>query len=306
MNEAIDSRQLRAFAALVRTGSFTLAAKELFLSQSAVSHSIKALETELGCRLLDRMGKKFALTLAGEQLLHHSEKILKEMEQARVSLQQLGKWGKSRLRLGASATACQYILPAVLRELKKTFPQCLLSIAPGDTREAEDLLQDGEIDLAVALEPQHDTALEFMPLFQDELWFVVDPQHPWAMRGRVERDEISTQNYIHYSRSSYTFRIVENYFHEEDMKLNLSIELGDMEAIKELVKVGLGVSILAPWVVRKELADKSLVALPLGRRKLRRHWGILSRRGRRPTLTEETFIALCRKTTERLVKAEWN
>src|SRR5262245_12737152 len=149
MNQAIDSRQLRAFAALVRTGSFTLAAKELFLSQSAISHSIKALESELGCRLLDRMGKRVALTLAGEQLLHHTDKILGEMAQARTALEQLGKWGKSRLRLGASATACQYILPGVLRELKKTFPQCLLSIAPGDTREAEDLLQDGQLDLAV-------------------------------------------------------------------------------------------------------------------------------------------------------------
>ena len=294
---------MRAFAALVRTGSFTLAAKELFLSQSAISHSIKALESELGCRLLDRMGKKVALTLAGEQLMHHTEKILGEMTLARSSLEQLGKWGKSRLRLGASATACQYILPGVLRELKKTFPHCLLSIAPGDTREAEDLLQSGQLDLAVTLEPQHDTALEFIPLFEDELCFVVDPQHPWAARDRVERAEISKQNYIHYSRSSYTFRLVEEYFRDDDMALNLSIELGDMEAIKELVKVGLGVSILAPWVVRKELDEKSLVALPLGRRKLKRQWGILSRRGRRPTLTEETFVALCRKATEKLAKA---
>src|SRR5688572_19324518 len=98
MKGPLDSRQLRAFATLAKTGSFTTAAKELFLSQSAVSHSIKALEEETGCRLLDRVGKKIALTHAGEQLLHHTEKILGEMELARTSLEHLGKWGQARLR----------------------------------------------------------------------------------------------------------------------------------------------------------------------------------------------------------------
>ena len=93
MTHPIDSRQLRAFAALSRTGSFTLAAKELFLSQSAVSHSMKALETDVGCRLFDRVGKKVLLTQAGEALLHHTEKILQEMAAARAGLEQLGKWG---------------------------------------------------------------------------------------------------------------------------------------------------------------------------------------------------------------------
>jgi len=77
-------------------GSFTLAAKELYLSQSAVSHSMKALEQDVGCRLLDRMGKKVMLTQAGEQLLQAAEKILREMSSARASLEQLGKWGRSR------------------------------------------------------------------------------------------------------------------------------------------------------------------------------------------------------------------
>src|SRR5437868_6627313 len=102
MKAPFDSRQLRAFVTLARTGSFTVTAKELFLSQSAVSHSIKALEEETGCRLLDRVGKKIALLPAGEQLLHHAEKILHEMELARKALDQREKWGHARLRLAAS------------------------------------------------------------------------------------------------------------------------------------------------------------------------------------------------------------
>src|SRR5262249_6542735 len=133
MNTPLDSRQLRAFVVLARTGSFTQTARELNITQSGVSHSMKALESETGCRLLDRLGKKVVLTQAGEQLLHHAKKILQEMEHARESLAHLGKWGRGRLRLGASTTVCQQIIPAVLREFKESFPDHLITIEPGDT-----------------------------------------------------------------------------------------------------------------------------------------------------------------------------
>jgi LysR family transcriptional regulator, low CO2-responsive transcriptional regulator len=170
MSLPLDSRQLRAFSALARTGSFTLAAKELFLSQSAVSHSMKALEEDVGCRLLDRVGKKVFLTQAGEQLLSHAEKILREMKSARDSLQQLGKWGKARLRLGASTTACQYIIPTALTEFKKRFADCAISIEPGDTLHQIEALLANRVDLAITMRPQSDESLEFRPLFTSALY----------------------------------------------------------------------------------------------------------------------------------------
>jgi DNA-binding transcriptional LysR family regulator len=302
MIQPLDSRQLRAFATLARTGSFTLAARELYLSQSAISHSMKALEGDVGCRLLDRVGKKVLLTQAGEQLLQHTEKILSEMATARNSLQQLGKWGRSRLRIGASTTACQYILPAVLREFKESFPQCIISIEPGDTLEAIQQIRDNRIDLALTLEPKNEDQLEFHHLFTDELEFLMGPLHPWAQAGKVDRAEIPRQNYVLYNKASYTFRLVEEYFRQEEMVLNTVIELGSMEAIKELVKLGLGVSILTPWIAQEELQNKSLVALPLGKRKLKRNWGILHWRNRRLSLAEETFTGLCRSVSEDLTK----
>lgn len=300
MNQPLDSRQLRAFTTLARTGSFTLAAKQLYLSQSAVSHAMKALEQDVACRLFDRMGKKVLLTQAGEQLLHHAEKILREMATARTSLKQLGKWGHERLRIGASTTACQYILPAVLREFKESYAQCSIIIEPSDASETVELLQNNRIDLALGLEPEKENQFEFLPLFIDELVFLMGPSHPWALKGHVVREEILRQNYVLYNKASYTFRLIEEYFHEEEMVLNTVIELGSMEAIKELIKLGLGVSILAPWIAQKELSEKSLVALPLGRRKLKRTWGILHWRRRRLSLAEETFVGLCREVTRNL------
>src|SRR5258705_10655355 len=98
MSQPLDSRQLRAFATLARTGSFTLAAKELYLSQSAVSHSMKALEEDVGGRLFDRVGKKGFLKQAGGQILSHAEKIFREMKAWRESRQKLCKGGKGVLR----------------------------------------------------------------------------------------------------------------------------------------------------------------------------------------------------------------
>ncbi|HEY0456269.1 MAG TPA: LysR family transcriptional regulator [Verrucomicrobiae bacterium] len=300
MSLPLDSRQLRAFTTLARTGSFTLAAKELYLSQSAVSHSMKALEQEVGCRLLDRLGKKVLLTQAGETLLHHAEKILTEMSTARAALEQLGKWGRSRLRIGASTTACHYILPAVLREFKESFPQCLISIEPGDSLKAMELLRAHRIDLAIVLEQKNEEQCEFHPLFSDELMFLAAPSHPWAKENQVARAEIPRQSYVLYNKGSFTFRMIEEYFRQEDMVLNTVIELGSMDAIKELVKLGLGLSILAPWIAQKELQEKSLVALPLGKRKLKRNWGIVHWRARRLSLAEETFIGLCKTVADNL------
>jgi DNA-binding transcriptional LysR family regulator len=300
MSDPLDSRQVRAFCVLARTGSFTQAARELHLTQSAVSHSMKALERDTGCRLLDRLGKRVVLTQAGEQLLHHATKILQEMENAREALTHLGKWGCGRLRLGASTTACQHLIPPVLREFKESFPEHVITIEPGDTPALVASLLRQRIDLALSLEPGQEPQLEFHPLFTDELDFIVGALHPWAKSGRVERSEIPRENYILYSKLSVTFRLVEEYFRREEMVLNTVIELGSMEATKELVKLGLGVSILAPWIAQKEIEEGSLVALPLGRRKLQRRWGILHWRGKRLNLAEETFIGLCEAATATL------
>ena len=165
--------------------------------------------------------------------------------------------------------------------------------SPAATQLVASLLKQ-RIDLALTLEAEKEPQLEFHPLFNDELQFIVSARHPWAQSGRVEREEIPRQNYILYSKHSVTFRLIEEYFRREEMVLNTVLEVGSMEATKELVKLGLGVCILAPWIAKKEIEKGSLVALPLGRKKLTRRWGILQWRGKRLNLAEETFIGLCK------------
>jgi LysR family transcriptional regulator, low CO2-responsive transcriptional regulator len=299
-NHFFDTRQLTAFAALARLGSFTRAAQELCLTQSAISHAIKALEDQAGCRLFERAGRRVSLTQSGEQMLRHVDKILGEMKAARRGLDELSRWGHGRLRLGASTTACQYILPTVLREFKQSFPKCVISIDPGDHARQMEHLLDNSIDLAIMLEPEGQKELAFVPLFADELRFLVAPAHAWARSGRVQRETFTEETLIVYNHTSYTFRLLEEYLRAEDMPLNNILELGSMEAIKELVKIGLGVGVLAPWVAVNEITSGALVSLPLGKRKLRRQWGVGYLKGRRLSLGEETFVGLCQSVTQEL------
>lgn len=295
----LDSRQILAFAALARRGSFTLAAKDLFLTQSAVSHTIKTLERDTGVRLFDRVGKRVHLTQAGEMLMPHAERILREMQDARTDLEDLQNWGHGRLRVGASTTACHHILPTVLREFKQSFPACLIKIESGDYPRQMELIRSNQVDLVLTLESEANSAdLVFRPLFEDELKFLVSPMHPWAAKQRAPVEEIGAESLILYNKNSYTFRLVDDYFRNEGIELKNVIELGSMEAIKELVKIGLGAGVLAPWIAREELARGVLVSVPLGKRKLKRRWGVAFLKGRKLPLAEETFVGLCEAVTE--------
>jgi len=297
----LDSRQLRAFLSLARHGSFTIAAKELCLTQSAVSHSLRALEEDLSCRLFDRMGKKILLTLAGEHLLPHAEQILSEMKKARDGVTKLAEWGQSRLRICASASFCQHILPGVLREFQRTFPKVQVTVEPGDSGDAIEMLDAKEVDCAVCLETEREERFEFRPLFEDELFFAAAAEHPWAKAGKVDRSEISGQRFVLCNRGTQTFELIERYFREEQLPLSAVIELGSVEAIKELVKLGVGVGVLAPWVASAETRDKSLSLLPLGRRKLKRKWGVLHWRNPNRPLAQTQFIELCARACAKIL-----
>lgn len=302
MKEIIDSRQLRAFVAVARRGSFTQGAKDVFITQSAASHAIRSLEDELGCRLFERVGKRAMLTQAGEQMLQRCEEILRNMRDARGDLQALKDWGHGRLRLGAPATVCQHILPGVLRELREHHPCSALNIEAGDNPQLLSYLRANRIDLAVMIEPERQPEVQFEPLFTDELCFIVPAGHAWASLPVVTRNEIVDATLILAGKATRTFALVEEYFRAHHLVMPRCIELGSVDSIKELVKTGLGVGIAARWPVRREIEAGELVALPLGPGKLRRRWGVARLRGRKLGLAEETFIRYCRNHTAALGK----
>ena len=285
-----DVHQLRVFMAVAENLSFTRAAQALYLTQSAVSHQVAALEKELASPLFVRHGRTISLTPAGLVLAEHSRRVFGALREAELAVRQAARQDLGRLRVGASSTACQYIIPESLREFRECFPGYTLSIIPGDTPLVTEHLLDGSIDLGLIIRPERKVNLSYHDLMVDELGILVSPLHSWARAGKVDRRQLADQNMVLYSRTSETFRLVEKYFIRSGAPLRDWTELGSMEAIKELVKLNLGIGILAAWVAAREIREKTLVALPLGRRKLRRQWGVIHRKSRTLSLVELAFV----------------
>ncbi|MGJ8652567.1 MAG: LysR family transcriptional regulator [Opitutaceae bacterium] len=309
MNETIDSRQLLAFCTLVQTGSFTETARILNLTQSAISHSIKNLETELRCQLVTRTGRKINITDDGDDLYKDAQNILNQMQDARSRIQDRANWGRGRLRIGASTTACQYILPIVLREFNECFPDCMLNITPADTPDLLEMVRCHEIDIAIIVDPSGANDVEIKPLFRDELILVTSPIHDFAQNGTAKMNKVAQERLVLYNKTSQTFKKIEDFFRQSKLGLHNYIELGSMEAIKELVKINYGVSFLASWIVEKEINIGSLAHISTGSRKVTRQWGICYAKDKKLSITEETFLGICESVAstmrpDKQVKAE--
>lgn len=295
-----DLRQLRALVAVADEGSFTLAAKRIFVTQSAVSHSLRTLEDQLGCRLLDRSGKRVAVTAEGEILLKRCRRVLQELELATRDLDGLRRWGQTRIRIGAPHSLCHMLIPSVLREFRDCFPRCEPAIEAADSAILLDRLSEGELDLVVGLKPRNHSGEGYRAMFTDRLAFVISPFHPWAAQGNDMLGTLAEQQFIIYARATETHRLIETWMESMPGKMRKPLVLGDMQAIKEMAKLGTGVGIVASWVAAKEISEGTLKAIEIPDPQISREWGVFHTVEREPSLVEECFIGLCEMVFENM------
>jgi DNA-binding transcriptional LysR family regulator len=300
----IDSQHLRVFCALARHLNMSRAAQEMELTPSGISHCVKALEKDLGCRLFERTSRKISLTRAGLEFRAEADGILERMSSARSKLHSWVDWRRGGLRIAASCTVCQYILPLALREFRESFPDFRIQIVPCTAQRALEHLGEENVDLALFVEPARPRTVHFIPLAQDELHFLVHPIHPWNRRGS-ERD-VARQNLILPERHSETHGLIDAYFQREGVHIRPHIEIGNEEAIKQFVRLDLGVGLLPRWIAAAEMQQGSLKCLPLGRRHLRRNWGILHSANRELTFPESVLINICRNVCAGLMNGSEN
>ena len=296
-SELPDLRQVRAFVTVAETESFTRAAERLFLTQSAISHSIRGLEESLETKLVERLGKRIALTQDGVVFLRRCRTVLQELETANRELDALRRWGQGRIRIGATHSLCHYLLPTVLREFRDSFPRCEIHIESGDTQELLEGLDRAAMDIVLGLETRRVARSRFIPLFRDELTFVVSPSHPWASQSEIPPEEMAGESYLLYARQSETYRLIRQRFEEQGLRLRATLSLGSMEAIKEMAKIGIGVGIIAPWVARKEIESGALVSVPIGSQPPSRSWGSYCHESKKLSLVEETLLGICETVT---------
>jgi DNA-binding transcriptional LysR family regulator len=301
MRSAIESQQLLVYVVLARTLSMGRAAAELQLTASGVSRCLKSLEEDLGCRLFERTTRRMSLTPAGREFLAQAEDILGRMQSVHDRIRSWGDWRSGHLRVGAVETVGQFVMPPALREFRESFPGYTVKIEVCSARAAAELLADGQVDLALLPEPAHHAGSAFRLLAEDDLQFVVHPLHPWAIRRRVPREGIGQARLVIPSTGHATRELVDDYFRREGIVLAPFVEIDNEDAIKQFVRLDLGVSILPRWIVDAEIEQGVVITLPLGRRRLRRRWGVLHSASRELGFAESLFVGICRNVLRELV-----
>lgn len=296
MDDLLETRQLRAFLALARTGSFTAAARELRLTQSAISHAIRLLEETLECRLVHRGSRQVVLSNHGMELLPHAEVIEQRMKQARTMVRSLDGSRRGTLRIGCPSLVSRFILPGLLREFQQFWPQYEIKVLPGESPAVMELLQSAEVDLGLIVAPDADAPVVTLPVFEDEIHFVVAPTHPWAARG-VGWQKSPRQTFIISTRQSYTWQLVKEALGTAGRPPGTLMELGSSEAVRELALTGYGVGICAAWTVAGELADGQLISVAAPCGPIRRSWVAATLKGHVLNPAESAFLELCRKGT---------
>lgn len=301
MNYPIDSKQIRVFASLCKTLSIRKSGEELNLTPSAISHALKCLETDLGCRLFDRNSRKITLTMKGESFIPEAFRILQIMEQARAKLDDSNNWQSGKLRLAASPTACLCILPSVIREFKESFPKISIKVDSMVGSSAEKQLQEGSIDMMIGVKPPKENGIEFVQVSQDEIFFVTHPLHPWSKQKMANPSQIQDQQIILNSANSFTHRLVTEYYRKSNIQITPFIELSNEEAIKSFVQLNMGIGILPFWMVSKEVRDGKLSVVRLGTKPLFRTWGISYSKHKELNFAENLFLGITQIVCDNLM-----
>jgi DNA-binding transcriptional LysR family regulator len=247
-------RQLRTYLALVEAGGVAAAAQALHLTQPAASQHLRELESIFGVRLLDRARGRTVPTAAGDAIIEPSRRALAAIADAMAAAAPYASQAVGRVRLGTGATACIHLLPPVLRAVKQAMPGLEIIIVTGNTEEIVRRIEDGDIDIGLVTLPHPiGRGLHVEKLLADPLVALLpveDLPAGAATRPAITAAELKRWPLILYERGGATRRVIDAWLGTAKVLPNIIMELGNIEAIKVLVGLGLGASILPGLAVR--------------------------------------------------------
>lgn len=226
--------RLKVFHSVATNLSFTKASKELFISQPAISKHIHELEVQYKTPLFDRVGSRIGLTHAGELLLSHTKQLLAAYRQMDFEMNLLTDNFAGELRLGASTTISQYVLPPVLASFIKKFPEIKVSLLNGNSRDVEQALREGKITLGLVEGTVHQSTLHYTPFMKDELVVVAHTGCSLAAYDEISLEQLRTLPLVLRENGSGTLDVVEAALAEHQIKLsqlNVLLQMGSTESI---------------------------------------------------------------------------
>lgn len=286
----ITLRQLEVFAEVLRSGSTTQASVVLSLSQSAVSAALADIEGQLGVQLFDRVGKRLVINEHGRLLY---PKALALLEQA-GEIERLFNQDNGSLRIGASSTIGNYMLPGMIADYRLDFPHTPLELNVGNTNDVINAVADFRVDLGLIEGPCQMPELITQPWLDDELVVFVAPENPLAGQV-VSLESLAREPWILRERGSGTREVLDHLLLPQLPDFNLVMELGNSEAIKHAVRHGIGISCLSRRVIAEQLASGSLVEIHLPVAPLVRKLYLIHHRQKHISGALSRFLTYCRE-----------
>ena len=258
----ITLRQLEVFAEVLKSGSTTQASVMLALSQSAVSAALTDLEGQLGVQLFDRVGKRLVVNEHGRLLYPRARALLEQT----TEIEQLFRKDNGAIRVYASSTIGNYILPAMIARYRQDFPDLPLELSVGNSQDVINAVLDFRVDIGLIEGPCHSTEIISEPWLEDELVVFAAPSSPLT-KGPVTLEQLAASPWILRERGSGTRELVDYLLLSHLPRFQMAMELGNSEAIKHAVRHGLGISCLSRRVIAEQLQAGTLseVTVPLPR-----------------------------------------
>lgn len=285
----LELRHIAALHAIGRFGTAAEAADQLSLTPSAITHRIREAERRLGLTLTLRIANRLHLTTVGERLAESAERTIDEMLRAELDAERIGRGVTSIVRLGMGTYRFFHWLPSFLGYLANVDPGMQLDIDGGNARQPLTPLKEGKVDIHLQLGAVAGRDVTSQSLFTDELVCIVSPQHPLAGRDFIRAADLAGETHFTYSAISEKGFEYDRFLRLESYYPSRLVTVASPEAIVELVSAGLGISILARWAVKPQLAKKELVALGLGENGLQLQWHLVMR----DTEAEDSPAAQC-------------
>ena len=255
--------QLRIFQAVAQSRSFTRAAAIVHLTQPGISKHIKQMEEHYGAPLFDRLGKKVALTQAGEILFAATQEIMASLTAAEQRIEELKGLRGGKLVLGASFPLGIYVLPGILAAFRKQYPAVEVTVDISLSEKIVAKVLANKLDLGLVSSEVRDPRLFAREFMKDELIVIAPSHHRWAGKRRIKPEELLGETFIMAARGAGTRMVVEERLKEKGIVLRDVVDFGNMEGVKKAVEAGLGVSIQSQSVVQREISAGFLAGVSL-------------------------------------------
>jgi DNA-binding transcriptional LysR family regulator len=296
----MDLRQLEILRAVAESGSFTSAGRQLHLSQSAVSRQILLLEDELSEQLFLRIGRKIRITPAGATLLRLSERVIDDITETRAGILESQQTLNGSLRVVGGMTVCLYVIPSLLKEYRRIHPNVEVRVTPGATPRLIRRLRSGAADLGLLTLPVDDPNLVTVPVMREELLVVTAPQHPLARRKQIAPRDLVRQPFVLFESGSNTRRAIDEFFVREQVDPKVVTETENVEIIKALVRIGMGITIIPYQAVAREVRAGSLCCARIAGQQLVRETGWVYQRSARVPRAVQAMIQTLETVRPRL------